>query len=99
MGANPDKFAFDPPPTNIQDVSSFQWKTWFNRIYGRIGNYVFGLNGLSKANLPNAADWGSNIPTMPFSGIVYVYDEVGGPTLAFSDGTNWRRVQDRNIVS
>ena len=33
------------------------------------------------------------------SSIVYVSDEAGGATLAFSDGTNWRRAQDRAIVS
>lgn len=32
-------------------------------------------------------------------GLIYVTNETGGFTLAFSDGTNWRRVQDRNIVS
>lgn len=32
-------------------------------------------------------------------GLVYVRDEVGGATLAFSDGVNWRRVQDRVVVS
>lgn len=31
--------------------------------------------------------------------LIYVTDETGGATIAFSDGTNWRRVQDRNIVS
>jgi hypothetical protein len=30
---------------------------------------------------------------------VYVSDEVGGATLAFSDGANWLRVQDRAVVS
>lgn len=30
---------------------------------------------------------------------IYVDDETGGATLAFSDGTNWRRVQDRVVVS
>lgn len=30
---------------------------------------------------------------------IYVSNETGGATLAFSDGTNWRRVQDRNVVS
>ena len=30
---------------------------------------------------------------------IYVSDEVGGSTLAFSDSINWRRVQDRAIVS
>lgn len=33
------------------------------------------------------------------AGIIYVSDETGGATLAFSDGTNWRRVQDRAVVS
>ncbi len=31
--------------------------------------------------------------------LIFVSDEAGGPTLAFSDGTNWRRVQDRAVVS
>jgi hypothetical protein len=30
---------------------------------------------------------------------VYVTNDVGGPVPAFSDGTNWRRVTDRAIVS
>ena len=31
--------------------------------------------------------------------VIYVSDETGGATLAFSDATNWRRVQDRAIIS
>lgn len=31
--------------------------------------------------------------------IVYVSDETGGPVVAFYDGTNWRRVTDRVVVS
>ena len=31
--------------------------------------------------------------------LAYVSDESGGPVLAFSDGTNWRRVTDRAVVS
>ena len=31
--------------------------------------------------------------------VVYVSDETGGATLAFSDGTNWKRVQDLATVS
>ena len=30
---------------------------------------------------------------------ILVSDEAGGFTMAFSDGTDWRRVQDRAIVS
>lgn len=32
-------------------------------------------------------------------GLIAVSDETGGYTIAFSDGTDWRRVQDRAIVS
>lgn len=32
-------------------------------------------------------------------GLIYVSNETGGATLAFSDGTDWRRVQDRAVIS
>jgi hypothetical protein len=32
-------------------------------------------------------------------GLIWVSDDVGGATPAFSDGTNWRRVADRAVVS
>ena len=32
-------------------------------------------------------------------GLIYVSNEAGGATLAFSDGSVWRRVQDRAQVS
>ena len=31
--------------------------------------------------------------------LIYVSNEAGGATIAFSDGTNWRRVQDLAVVS
>ncbi len=43
------------------------------------------------ATVPTASVW--------TQGIIYVSDETGGATLAFSNGTNWLRVQDRVIVS
>lgn len=43
------------------------------------------------AQLPPAAAWEG--------ATIYVTDEAGGKVLAFSDGTNWRRVTDRAIVS
>ena len=43
------------------------------------------------ATVPNASTYAR--------GIIYVSDETGGATIAFSDGTNWRRVADRAIVS
>lgn len=41
-------------------------------------------------------------PTTPVAGgsrVIYVPDETGGAILAYSDGTNWRRVSDGAIVS
>lgn len=31
--------------------------------------------------------------------VIFVSDETGGAVLAFSDGTDWRRVTDRAVVS
>ncbi len=42
------------------------------------------------ATLPSAAGAGA---------MIFVSDEAGGAVVAFSDGTNWRRVTDRAIVS
>lgn len=49
------------------------------------------LEGYTVATLPDAA-------TYP-RGLIYVSDETGGAVPAFSDGTDWRRVTDRAIVS
>ena len=43
------------------------------------------------ATLPDATEFEAHT--------IYVSDETGGATIAFSDGTNWRRVQDRAVVS
>ena len=42
----------------------------------------------------------STLPTVnPAGQMLLVTDETGGSVPAFSDGTNWRRVTDRAIVS
>ena len=42
----------------------------------------------------------STLPTVQSGGqMLYVSNESGGAVVAFSDGTNWRRVTDRVIVS
>jgi hypothetical protein len=50
------------------------------------------VKSFAKAALPSAAGQGAGA-------ILYVSDEAGGAVLAFSDGTNWRRVTDRAVVS
>lgn len=46
----------------------------------------------SKAGLPSAVTLGAGA-------VIYVSDESGGAVLAFSDGSAWRRVTDRAVVS
>ena len=49
------------------------------------------LKVYTVASLPTASLWTDSLIT--------VSDEAGGYTVAFSDGSNWRRLQDRVIVS
>jgi hypothetical protein len=59
-------------------------------------NAIFNRNGVPylpsyvKTSLPSATD---------AAGLIYVSNEAGGAVVAFSDGTNWRRVTDRAVVS
>jgi hypothetical protein len=50
----------------------------------------FVLPSFTTSTLPSAAIAGA---------MIYVTDETGGPVPAFADGTNWRRVTDRAIVT
>lgn len=54
------------------------------------------LDGIARVAVYTVA----TLPVNATAGqIILVSDEVGGATLAFADGTNWRRVQDRAVVS
>ena len=56
-----------------------------------INSLTIQLTSFAVAGLPAAS---ANTTVM-----LYVSDETGGAVPAFSDGTNWRRVTDRAIVS
>jgi len=53
-------------------------------IYGPTGD------SFTVSSLPSAAQPGQ---------MIYVSDETGGSVMAFSDGSNWRRITDRAVVS
>ena len=50
------------------------------------------VNTYTVATVPSASSEGAG-------SVIFVSDETSGATLAFSDGTDWRRVQDRAVVS
>lgn len=99
----PNKNRITPPPSHSIDLSSFEWNKWFNDLTAMLGTNPLKVQAYSVSDLTtddlDPARWGETTPKDAFSSLVFVYDEAGGPTLAFSDGTNWRRVQDRAIVS
>lgn len=66
-------------------------KNYLYSIYKRIKPGPFVLSSYAVANAPDA--------TLYTGGLIYVTDETGGAVPAFSDGTNWRRVTDRAVVS
>lgn len=65
---------------------------------------------MKKTSTRGALEWedANQLPSYTVAGvpsaspagrIIYVADETGGATLAFSDGTNWRRVTDNAVIS
>ena len=79
---------------NFNEVRSIAWNTLVEALGFSVATdatLLIQAKTYTVAGLPSAA-------TYP-RGVVYVSNEVGGATLAFSDSTNWRRVQDRAVVS
>jgi len=54
---------------------------------------------VAEVALLDPADFYSTQPRNKYSKIIFVTNEAGGAVPAFSDGTNFRRVTDRAIVS
>lgn len=58
------------------------------------------VNDLFKGpRLPNYTVSGVPSASENTRRLIYISDESGGAVPAFSDGTNWRRVTDRVIIS
>lgn len=62
------------------------WARWFDLLRREL----YKSPTYAKADLPTNVEAGST---------AFVPNEAGGAVLAFFDGTNWRRVTDRAIVS
>ena len=99
-----------PPPIMVDKFMPRQWSTWFTHLFDRLGSGPFGIQGYNKASLigaPAKIDprlYGSLTSSLSFTSLVWVRDlanpGAGATTglLAYSDGTNWRRVFDNAIV-
>lgn len=80
------------PIANNAGMAPRVWVLFFTQIKRLLDNSMpWQLPSYAVSTVPSAAD---------FEGcIIYVSNESGGKTIAFSDGTNWRRAQDRAIIS
>ena len=96
----------DKPPANTTDTTTFvgvyedatgttgpktSTSLTYNATSGALGAGVVTLAPKTVAQLASL--------TVTAGSIVYVSDETGGAVVAFYDGTNWRRVTDRVVVS
>lgn len=72
-----------------------KWREFFTKLVKELnierGQGPSALPSYTVATVPDA--------TLYQGASIYVSDETGGAVIAFSDGTNWRRVTDRAIIS
>jgi hypothetical protein len=84
----------------------------FKAASGKTVAMVNNSNNGVTVRTDNGVDFTGSIPVLPtytvagvpsaatfVRGMIYVSNETGGATPAFSDGTNWRRVADRAIIA
>ena len=90
-----NKAVIESPPTVVEEFN-YQWRTWIYKLFKRTASGPTIIQGYTVATVPDATVWSD---ASAYSALIYVSDETGGATLAFSDGTNWRRVQDRTIIA
>jgi hypothetical protein len=92
---------------NLRGTSTFENSVASTFIFnfkagdGALDDHTFGIRKdcpefpvLTVATVPTALN-----SRVGLAGVIIVTDEAGGRTLATSDGTNWRRVNDGAIIS
>lgn len=98
MPRDTKKVRLSPPPTGV--VNPAVANQWLRTMFDRTGDGPLLIQGYSRANVPDATVWGSITTDNLFSSIIFVIDATPGvvPRLAFSDGTNWLRVDTGNAI-
>lgn len=90
---NPDHGA---PITTKGDPASEAMQLFIDDLAQRLNDNLLG----QAVRLPSYTVAQANALTIsPAGSMIYVSDEFGGGVPAFSDGTNWRRVTDRAVIT
>lgn len=77
-------------------VPGLLYQLFFDEVFQKLNERLLGnqiqLEVYTVTTLPA-------VPDVSIMGLIGVSNETGGAVPAFSDGTSWRRVTDRAIVS
>lgn len=83
------------PISNKEGKTQDYYQLFFDDLVQKLNAKIFGealvLDSYTVATVPDA--------TAFTGGMIFISDETGGAVPAFSDGTNWRRVTDRAVIS
>ncbi len=86
----------DKKPLEADGRFKLEWDSFFSNLLTAVNAVSQGslvaTQSFTVATVPSAVDAGAGRT-------IFVSNESGGAVLAFSDGTNWRRVTDRTIIS
>lgn len=89
-------------PISLQSLAQFD-QLFMRSIFQELSDHAAAINAMLLGREPFqlARYTVATVPdaTVHEAKLIYVTDETGGAVPAFSDGTDWRRVTDRNIVS
>lgn len=80
--------------TTEDKKASIPMRNYLDDITLKLNGNLLGASGVQLPIYTVAT-----VPTQKTGSLIFVSDETGGAVPAFSDGTNWLRVTDREIVS
>ena len=92
----------EKPPEDLLnfgwDVSDYVARQDINYMLDLLSTWINYLDenrnkaaSFTVASVPSASTRGAG-------SFIYVSNATGGSTIAFSDGTNWRRISDRTVI-
>jgi hypothetical protein len=84
---------------NIKTYLILYFRTGGNGVV-ELGDVTYKFKNLHLSEIMYAGNYSKlSLPSADIAGgVIYITDDIGGATLAFSNGVNWLRLQYRNIV-
>lgn len=87
-----------PPPNHSEKGIGAIMKLWLNHVYDRLGQGPFMVQGYAKAAMPAPANW-ARTTSPSFTSLIFVHDATGGAVVAYSNGTNWLRIDTNAVIT